>query len=218
VKGENACMLANTTTIGERIAELREKQGLKRQALSDELGVMFPFDKISRSAIEQLEKGITEPRANTVLRLSQFFGVSADYLLTGASAENLGSFRELGLTDTALAFWESQVDLANNAGKFAEFSATASALMSNLGFFNLFWGLINLNNELADIDGQIKKVLEENPKPKDIKKDSPQELLYEMTLSKLLEPLRERRDLLKLRYLRQFEKVFENLIAKGGGE
>ena len=186
--------------------------------ISDELGVMFPFDKISRSAIEQLEKGITEPRANTVLRLSQFFGVSADYLLTGASAENLGSFRELGLTDTALAFWESQVDLANNAGKFAEFSVTASALMSNLGFFNLFWGLINLNNELADIDGQIKKVLEENPKPKDIKKDSPQELLYEMTLSKLLEPLRERRDLLKLRYLRQFEKVFENLIAKGGGE
>ena len=144
--------------------------------------------------------------------------MSADYLLTGASAENLGSYRELGLTDTALAFWENQVDLANNAGKFAEFSATASALMSNTGFFNLFWGLINLNNELADIDGQIKKVLEDNPKPKGAEKDSPQELLYEMQLSNLLEPLRERRDLLKLRYLRSMEKVFENLIAKGEGE
>jgi len=208
-------MLANTKTIGERIAELREMRGLKRQALSDELGVMFPHDKISRSALEQLEKGITEPRANTILRLAQFFGVSADYLLTGASAENLGAYRELGLTDTALAFWESQVDLAQNTGKFAEFSATASALMSKLSFFNLFWGLNNLNKELAVIDGQIKKVLGDNPKPKGIKKDSPQELLYEMQLSSLLEPLNERRDLLILRYLRRVENVFDELIDKG---
>lgn len=208
-------MLANTTSIGERIAELRETRGLKRQALSDELGAMFPNDKISRSAIEQLEKGMTEPRASTILRLSQFFGVSADYLLTGASAENLGSYHELGLTDTALAFWESQVDLAHSTGKFAEFSATASTLMSDLGFFNLFWGLINLNRELTDIDGQIKKVLEDNPKPKGLKKDSPRELLYDMQLSNVLEPLNERRDLLKLRYLRSMESVFENLIEQG---
>jgi hypothetical protein len=39
-----------------------------------------------------------------------------------------------------------------------------------------------------------------------------------MQLSNELEPLRERRDLLKLRYLRVVERVFDNLITKGDGE
>lgn len=210
-------MLANTQTIGDRIVALRESRGLKRQALSDEIGKMFPHDAISRSAIEQLEKGITEPRANTVLRLAQFFNVSADYLLTGTSADNLGSYRELGLTDTALAYWENQVDLAREMGKFAEFSATASALMSDSGFFNLFWGLIALNHGLAEIDADIKKVREDNPKPKDATADSPEELLFDMQLSDLLAPLQERRDMLKYRYHKQIESVFESLIEKGDG-
>jgi len=203
-------MLANTKTIGERIIALREGRGLKRQALSDELGVMFPHDKISRSAIEQLEKGITEPRANTILRLSQFFGVSADYLLTGSSAENLGSYRELGLTDTALEFWESQIDLAQSTGKFAEFAQTSSNMMSDINFFNLFWGLIRLNNELAEIDNDIDAVKTDTP--------APQNIVEEMQLSNKLEPLQERRDLLKLRYLKQVERYFSNYIKKGGEE
>jgi hypothetical protein len=148
------------------------------------------------------------------MRLAQFFNVSADYLLTGASAENLGSYWELGLTDTALAFWEAQVDLAHSSGKFAEFSETASALMSDLGFFNLFWGLMRLNGELAAIDSEIKEALEKTPRPEGVEENTPQGLLYEMQISNLLEPLRERRDLLKLRYLRSMEKVFEDLISK----
>jgi len=202
----NVCMLADTSSIGKRIAELRESRGLRRQALSDELRAMFPNDAISRSAIEQLEKGVTEPRASTVLRLAQFFNVSADYLLTGASAENLGSYRELGLTDEAISYWEEQVDLAHATGKFTEFSKTASALMSNQQFFNLFWRLITLNNELEKIDAEIKKVLENNPKPED------SDIVKEMEIDSLLEPLRERRDLLKFRYLRQLENVFENVM------
>lgn len=211
-------MLANTTSIGERIAELRNARGLKRQALSDELGKMFPHAPISRSAIEQLEKGVTEPRASTILRLAQFFDVSADYLLTGASAKNLGSYRELGLTDTAIAFWESQVDLAQETDRFAEFSATASAIMSSHNFFNLFWGLIRLNRDLSEIDNHIKMFMEENPKPKNLEIGSPQELLFDMQLSGALEPLNERRDLLKLRYLRSVESVFNKFILQGDSD
>ena len=42
-----------------------------------------------------------------------------------------------------------------------------------------------------------------------------EELIYEMQLSPLLEPLLERRDLLKLRFLRGVERVFEGLVVDG---
>jgi hypothetical protein len=66
-----------------------------------------------------------------------------------------------------------------------------------------------LNRELIDLDAQIKKVLDDTPKPKNI--------VEEMTLDKELSPLRERCDLLKLRFVRQGENVFDSLITKGGG-
>jgi transcriptional regulator with XRE-family HTH domain len=215
LKGGNASMLtANESNIhkqsfGERLAALRESHGMKRQALSDALGGIP-----SRSAIEQLEKGLTEPRAHTILALSSYFGVSADYLLTGSSPENLGSYLELGLNDEALALWESQIDAAKSSDKFAAFSHVLNSIMSDNRFFHLFWGLLNLNTELAAIDDEIAAAKAESP---DTTGDTPDALLADMQLGNKLEPLQERRDLLILRYIRQVEKLFTAYV-KGDSE
>lgn len=61
-------------TIGERIKELRIERGL----LQRELALKIYF---SQSQISNWEKGATEPSANALLKLADFFEVTADYLL-----------------------------------------------------------------------------------------------------------------------------------------
>jgi hypothetical protein len=81
--------------------------------------------------------------------------------------------------------------------------------MSDFGFFNLFWGLLTLNNELTALDAEISTVKAENPVNDG---NTPETLLAEMQRDNTLEPLQERRDLLKLRYIKQVEKYFEQHI------
>jgi len=204
-------------TIGQRLLELREMRGLKRQALSDEMGAMFPNNKLSRSAIEQLEKGISEPQANTILRLAQFFNVSADYLLTGASAENLGVYNTLALTDAARAQLEMQTDNAHCIGKLPEFADTISALMSDPGFFALIWGLIELNKELASLGAEIQKLTDKifgTDEEFDPRIIEDLEQLVETEESKELMELEDRAEYIQWKYLESVDKVFKKLIIK----
>ena len=62
------------------LKELREKKGLNQQQLADELG-------LQRNTISRYETGKREPDQETLLRLSDFFGVSVDYLLRGENKE-----------------------------------------------------------------------------------------------------------------------------------
>jgi transcriptional regulator with XRE-family HTH domain len=218
-KGGNVTLLTETDilkkTIGQRLEMLREQRGLKRQGVSDELK-----GAISRSALEQLEKGLTEPRAQTLLLLSRYYNVSADFLLTGASPENLGAYRELGLTDETLAFWEKQIDIARNAEKFAAFSDVLNTLMTDTRFFNLFWGLIVLNAELDAVDKEIAAIESEMPAIDLSKTVRTQdvELLKKYSQTKgRVAPLQERRDFLQYRYQKEVEALFISYI-KGDGE
>lgn len=61
-------------TIGDRIKQLRDEAGLSQMELSEKIG-------LSQSAIARYELNKTEPKASDIIRLSEFFGVSADYLL-----------------------------------------------------------------------------------------------------------------------------------------
>lgn len=58
----------------ERLKELRTESGLSQQQLAKLVGV-------SQKAIDFWEKGINEPKASYIIALSEFFSVSADYLL-----------------------------------------------------------------------------------------------------------------------------------------
>ena len=60
--------------IGERIKELRGEKGLTQQALARDIGV-------SQKAVDYWERGINEPKASYIVKLADYFDVSADFLL-----------------------------------------------------------------------------------------------------------------------------------------
>ena len=62
--------------LGARIAALRRSAGWSQAELARRL-------KVSPSAVGMYEQGRREPSAATLVALSQVFGVTTDYLLTG---------------------------------------------------------------------------------------------------------------------------------------
>ena len=68
--------------IGERIKEVREKNGLTQALLAKKLG-------ISRSAVNAWEMGISVPSAQYLIELSRLFKVSTDYILEVECQETL---------------------------------------------------------------------------------------------------------------------------------
>ena len=68
------------SVLGLRIAALRKKAGLSQAELARRL-------KISSSAVGMYEQGRREPGAQLLVDLSEIFGVSTDYLLTGQARD-----------------------------------------------------------------------------------------------------------------------------------
>ena len=62
--------------LGTRIAALRKQTGMSQAELAKRL-------RISASAVGMYEQGRREPSADTLVALSEIFGVTTDYLLTG---------------------------------------------------------------------------------------------------------------------------------------
>lgn len=58
----------------DKIKELRTEKNLSQTELATKL-------KVSQSAVTKWECGRTEPTASALIKLSEFFGVSVDYLL-----------------------------------------------------------------------------------------------------------------------------------------
>ena len=65
--------------MGERIAALRRRMGLRQEDLARQLSV-------SVSAVGMYEQNRREPSADRLVRLAGIFQVSTDYLLTGCPA------------------------------------------------------------------------------------------------------------------------------------
>lgn len=89
---------------GERIKELRKQKGLSQE----ELGQYF---SISGPAVSKWESGNSEPDNVTLLKLSDFFGVSVDFIL-GKDNET----KEIELLKQLLiknGFMKSDEDLTN---------------------------------------------------------------------------------------------------------
>ncbi|MCD7859372.1 MAG: helix-turn-helix domain-containing protein [Firmicutes bacterium] len=63
--------------LGARIAALRRREGWSQQGLAQRLDV-------SPSAVGMYEQGRREPPLELVVRLSELFGVTTDYLLKGS--------------------------------------------------------------------------------------------------------------------------------------
>lgn len=65
--------------LGEKIAQLRRKNGWSQEELADKM-------EISRQAVSKWESGQTMPDLERILRLSSLFGVTIDYLLKDGEA------------------------------------------------------------------------------------------------------------------------------------
>ena len=68
-------------TIADRIQKLRKLKGISQEELADELGV-------SRQAVSKWESNQSTPDIDKIIALSDFFEVSADYLLKGENDVN----------------------------------------------------------------------------------------------------------------------------------
>lgn len=75
--------------IGEKIRELRERQGLTQAELAKKLGV-------TRSGVNAWEMGISMPSTQYTVALALFFEVSTDFLL---DVESTASLPVDGMTD-----------------------------------------------------------------------------------------------------------------------
>lgn len=83
--------------IGARLRELREERGWTQRELDTRLGIL-------QSKLSKYESGTHQPSLRTLVRMANLFGVSTDYLLTGAGTPApplrddrlLDRFRRLG--------------------------------------------------------------------------------------------------------------------------
>ena len=79
--------------LGDKIKNLRKKEGLTQQALASAVGV-------SRSTIGMLEKNLQGVGNETLIKLADFFNVSVDYLLKNEGIEETQrTDNEIKLTD-----------------------------------------------------------------------------------------------------------------------
>ncbi|WP_276620409.1 helix-turn-helix domain-containing protein [Syntrophomonas wolfei] len=91
--------------IGDRIKELREKQGLTQKQLSED-----PCLDLNINTLASYERNLREPKIDMIIKLARYFGVTTDYLL-GASeyetAENDFISRQIPLSDKTIDFLKS---------------------------------------------------------------------------------------------------------------
>ena len=90
--------------VGERITVLREARGLSQRDLSDELAKLGLV--VRRETITQWENGTRDLKTEYLTKLSEFFGVSADWLLglTDAPERTPAAVDELGLSPYAVSY------------------------------------------------------------------------------------------------------------------
>ena len=72
--------MADLTQIGKNIRSYRKKCGLTQRNLADKVLVSF-------QAISAWERGLSVPDLENAIRLSKFFGISVDALLTEGGTE-----------------------------------------------------------------------------------------------------------------------------------
>ena len=64
-----------------RVKELREQKNISQLTLATRIGC-------SQNTISKIEKGECEPRANILVEMSKYFGVSIDYILGISDMKN----------------------------------------------------------------------------------------------------------------------------------
>lgn len=97
------------STLGERLKKLREINNYSQKRVADAL-------KISNVQLSRYESDTRQPDYDTLLKISDFFGKSVDYLLTGKEKEkvsenpNLFFFDMEGLSEEEIQDIQSHIE------------------------------------------------------------------------------------------------------------
>ena len=97
--------------VGERLKQLRIKNGLKQQELADMFG-------LSSGTISFYESEQRKPDIDFIVAIAKYFDVSTDYLLGLTNAidkENIDISKVTGLNDFSLTILEQSLKETNNA-------------------------------------------------------------------------------------------------------
>lgn len=181
--------------IGERLKQLRIKNGLKQQELANMFG-------LSSGTISFYESEQRKPDIDFIVAVAKYFDVSTDYLLGLTNAtdkENIDISKVTGLNDFSLTILEKSSKEKNN---------TAADIINTIVVMSSFKMLVNLIN---DKDKDIKEVQEDiaDSKIKDIlTMDKEQQ---KAILSKLLPMYKE--DVSKLRDF-EIERCINDIAHK----
>lgn len=135
----------------ERILKLLKERGITAKKLTDEL-------ELSNSAITDWKKGKARPSTDAIIKIANYFNVSADYILTGKDFSN-----------------DSATNCNNNA-----FNENEETLLSG------FRKLNNINKGI--LLGKLELLLELKSDSSDVKRtvnDSKQEYLQQSEYSKI---------------------------------
>ena len=98
-----------TMNFAEKILNLRTEYGYSQEILAEKLNV-------SRQAISKWESGATLPETDKIITLSNFFGVSTDYLLK----DNIQCDNHDSLDRVVLKFLGSAKDMDNISEELIE--------------------------------------------------------------------------------------------------
>ena len=109
--------------LGARIAALRRQAGQSQTELARRLGV-------SPSTVGMYEQGRREPGGAILVALSENFGVSTDYLLTGKIAPGERS-RIAGLLEHRITALQQQLSCRNDPLSSQELAALLTAILTN---------------------------------------------------------------------------------------
>jgi transcriptional regulator with XRE-family HTH domain len=130
--------------VGKRISDLREKKDITQDELGNALG-------IPRSTLAKYETGLQDFKSETIVQMCDYFGVSADYLLRGASAQALNVHRKTGLTDAAL---KTLTDEKNVSETFFDGNGRidmVNELLADKDFFYLLEEFVHFRREWREI-------------------------------------------------------------------
>lgn len=84
-----------TTSIGDRIKELREQRGFTQAELAGKL-------YISREKVNMWENGSRMIKGDDIAKLADTLDTTCDYILRGVSSENMSIHKATGLSENAI--------------------------------------------------------------------------------------------------------------------
>lgn len=123
-------------SVGQRIAALRKSRGLDQSEFGEAIGV-------SRGVIAKWEIDERNIKADTVVKIAEFFDVSCDYVLTGVEARHLDIYKDLRLSESVIERLENDCDGDNSfaylLNSLMEYDADKTVKILSLVY--RFWNL-----------------------------------------------------------------------------